>query len=390
MSRKGLIILVIALVAVVLLIRLTMFEKKLVDDQNWKAHYELESKDPLGLYVFYNSLKSNHNVSTSPTLIEEDYNQLYIAIKPDNLSEEFRSDLNEHINHGAELLILSNNYFNLDSDIEFNSDYTYHGCTDSIVYAYKDELIPLIKETNYVQQGHRYREAFLLDSYLPIDSISFIQRDSSSWCDTLLNTLCIELGQGKVCYNSSPELFANYFARQKYYHPYINEIIDKFDNENICFLEMPEFSPESDSPLKHILSHRSLKYGYYMLFLTALLYITIGAKREERVVPVINPKENTIMEYVNTINLLHQKSDDYTHIARTLRENFYHYVEKRYFLTQNDEAFWSKLKQKSKIDQQLIAQLDMRLQDKHILSIDTYNEVKLLYNLTEKFKNTAI
>jgi len=55
------------------------------------------------------------------------------------------------------------------------------------------------------------------------------------------------------------------------------------------------------TPLKYILSQESLKWAYYILIVSIIVYIIFQGKRKQRVIPLIPPLKNTTLEFVRII-----------------------------------------------------------------------------------------
>jgi hypothetical protein len=107
-----------------------------------------------------------------------------------------------------------------------------------------------------------------------------------------------------------------------------------------------------DSPLYYIMQQPALKYAWWMLIAAGILYIIFASKRTQRVIPVLEAKTNTSLEFLNVISSLHYQNPDHLDMARKKMKYFLYFIRAKYGInTQHltDEQA-KRLSEKAKVD----------------------------------------
>ena len=63
-----------------------------------------------------------------------------------------------------------------------------------------------------------------------------------------------------------------------------------------------------------------------------LLFVIFKAKREQRIIPVINPIENSSVEFARTVGALYHQNKDYTNLIQKKMNYFLAELRNRYFI----------------------------------------------------------
>ena len=103
------------------------------------------------------------------------------------------------------------------------------------------------------------------------------------------------------------------------------------------------------SSLQYILSQQSLKWAYYIILASAVLFIFFYGRRRQRIIPVISRLKNTTIEFVETVGNLYYQQKDYKNIAEKKISYFLDYIRNKYLIKSNtfDEETIQKLADKS-------------------------------------------
>ena len=106
------------------------------------------------------------------------------------------------------------------------------------------------------------------------------------------------------------------------------------------------------SPLRVIFSYPALSTAYYLLLFSIILFIVIGIKRKQRIIPVMEPFNNTTLEFVETVGALYYQKGSHKEIADKQIIYFMSYVKSTFRVTISDydNAFISKLSSLSGIE----------------------------------------
>lgn len=225
------------------------------------------------------------------------------------------------------------------------------------------------------------------DSTRSITPLGYIHPDG-------VNFFRLSYGKGNLYVHTNPLAFTNYFlikpekmeyAASVFSHLRGNSIIwDEFSKANF----LPQNNAPEISPIAYILQQDSLKYAWWLMLAGAILYTLFTAKRKQRVVPVLEEKTNTSLEFVNMISSLHFQNQNHRDIALKKVKYFMYFIRVKYGIhAQNlTEAHLKRLAEKSKTE---LGDLQLILNEFNYVEHQQYyyNQLRLidLYNALDKF-----
>jgi hypothetical protein len=137
---------------------------------------------------------------------------------------------------------------------------------------------------------------------------------------------------------------------------------------------------EEMTPLRFILSNASLKFAYYTGMITLLIFILFEIKRKQRAIPIINPPENSSLEFAETVGRLYYHQGDHKNIALKKINFLADHIRSTYHLNGDfsDPEFCIKLSQKSGKEESKLRELfDMIMHIKTQYKIDAPSLWKL-------------
>jgi len=141
--------------------------------------------------------------------------------------------------------------------------------------------------------------------------------------DTLINYFKIPYGDGSFFIHTNPLVFTNIHMLNDNTAEYVeliaeakpevdwhwddysrtNRDMGRSRNRNNSYLD-------SKGPLTYILKQDSLRWAWYSLLAMGGFFLVFKAKRKQRIVPVLEKKENTSLTFINSIgNLYFNKND---------------------------------------------------------------------------------
>jgi hypothetical protein len=231
--------------------------------------------------------------------------------------------------------------------------------------------------------------------------------DASAFCDSasaiaalgyhdddLANFIRIDVGKGHLYLHTAPLFFTNYFLTQSDKVEYASGVFSHFRGKDILwdeFSKVPFIGNNNayDSPLYYILQQPSLKYAWWLLLLTVLLYILFFVKRQQRIIPVLEAKTNTSLEFVHLVSSLHYQNGNHLDMARKKMKYFLYFVRSKYGI--HADTFGAehirKLAEKSGVplnDVQMIFDQYYLIERKFNLAIEA-NRLLDLYSAIERF-----
>lgn len=139
-----------------------------------------------------------------------------------------------------------------------------------------------------------------------------------------LNYAKFRVGNGYVFLHTNPIMFTNYFLANDTGFAHAQHVFSEMNTGRILYDvaaryekdDYESFARQSDSPLTYILKQKSLRMAWYFLLAAVILFFLFKAKREQRIIPVLEQKRNTSLNFVETISGLYFKFNDHKKMAR--------------------------------------------------------------------------
>lgn len=262
-----------------------------------------------------------------------------------------------------------------------------------------------LHDTLRTESGYKY--AFRFESKDQPYSWTYI--NDSVFCDATstivplavqsperVNFIRIAAGKGNLYLHCNPLVFTNYFLTQKEKLNYASGVFTHLRGNNMIWDEYSKIPMRGNrnaynSPLYYILQQPGLKYAWWLLLFTVVLYIFFAAKRRQRVIPVLEPKTNTSLEFVNLISTLYYQNGNHLDMARKKMKYFLYFVRSKYGIHAEglDVQQIRKLSEKSKVNEvevQSIFDQYHLIEERFKQSIEA-NRLINLYNAIENFYN---
>jgi hypothetical protein len=215
------------------------------------------------------------------------------------------------------------------------------------------------------------------DSTKSITPLAYIHPDK-------VNFFKLSYGKGHLYVHTNPLVFTNYFLTKVDKAEYASGIFSHLRGEAMIWDEFSksQFIPKNNapeiSPITYILQEESLRYAWWLMLAGAILYILFTAKRKQRIIPVLEEKANTSLEFVNMISALHFQNGNHHDIARKKKKYFLYFIRARYgiHLQELTELHFRRLSEKSKVKQEVLDSIAHEFD--HIEHQSYYHEPRLI------------
>lgn len=193
---------------------------------------------------------------------------------------------------------------------------------DSVPFAYR-----FATQDRPYNWGYLRHEIFC-DSTRSVAALGSMDKD-------MVNFVKIPIGKGSLYLHSSPLVFTNYFLTDPRKVAYASSVFSHLDGKDLIWDEFSKIpiSGENNSynsPLYYILQQPSLKYAWWLLLFTVVIYVVFASKRKQRAIPVREPKSNTSLEFINMISGLHYKNGNHLDMAHKKMKYFLYFVRSKY------------------------------------------------------------
>lgn len=350
MDKKSRNILIVFGIALLTIIIVELARPKPI---NWNPSYTSKDKIPFGSYVLHQELK-NLEFDKKLELVSEnpfeflsdstyDNNSIYLFINSNvNFDKRTYEKLMTYVREGNTAFISSSSFdgFIRDSlNIETQTDYQIK--EDEITPTFFSKTLQLDSLPKY--KKNVYKTVFKSFDTIKTTVLGYYKNEEEALSQ--VNFIKIKEGKGNLYLNTLPQAFSNYYMLKG------NE---KYVATSLSFLEGSLFYWDDylkdgrkiiKSPMRFVLNQVPLRWAYYLLFVGLIFFVIFRGKREQRIIPVVKPLENTSIEFTKTIGDLYFQHKDYSNIISKKITYFLEKIRSHYYLNTNelDARFINKL-----------------------------------------------
>ncbi len=379
---------------------------------NWQEHYNYDSKDPFGLYIFYNEvatlagdkeevhyLKKNINEYLNYGYTNKDFGT-YVCIgdSAPKLSEEGIENLLASVFEGNNAF-LSLNFFsyNLRNTLGFDTEYLYEESNDSIPTTTERKFY--LKNNNFTEQPYNFHRNVNMNYFSEYNSNTTTVLGSHEINEEKrANFLKIYHGKGAVYLHINPIAFTNYYLlkdRDNYIENVFSYIPDSsiiWDPQIISSKSAPKGKNREKTIFSYFLEHKTLTWFLFVSLFGLLTFLLFNARRKQRAIPIIKPLENTTVAFTQTIASLYLKEGNHKNLVDKKINFFLEKVRTKYLIDTNNlnAKFIEKLAAKSGNDLQKTKYLINSIIDLNKKGNCTEEQLIVLHRMIDKFfKKTA-
>jgi hypothetical protein len=327
---------------------------KFVSDE-WSTEFILESKDPMGIYLFKTMFDSygdsNIVIDDSLNYLSKDSNSTFIFVG-DRFSvypEEFDTILSE-VKKGSNLLLSFHDLIDTINQHFFYDSYNEWYFDEEVkVHTLKDEytLRAIFQADTVARVWKIFKEYNIKDTnFMTI----------SSFMETP-NFVKLKFGKGHIFLHSNPEMFYNYQMLTKDGFNYAQSVIHQFPpKKRVIWLELGrlsddigDFSTEDadgdqgrkdNSLLQFLFKKLELLIALLLTILGVILYLIFRSKRYWPIVPYIPENKNRSLDFANTMTAIYLQQESPYSILIVMRRNFRANINRQFFidLSKQDKA----------------------------------------------------
>ncbi|MBM1107895.1 DUF4350 domain-containing protein [Aurantibacter crassamenti] len=316
---------------------------------NWKPSYTATDKIPFGCYVLFNELGTLFPNNDIINVNESLYNLLsdrdstvasnYMLINNGiDLDEQESNELLDYVADGNTVFIASSWFGQKLSDtLNLSTSYAYTISEDSI---YSELSNPAFKTNKFT-----YKRAIRNQHFTSVDSLNTTILGTLTFTEgeeflekgkeirTKPNFIKVAFGNGNFYLNSTPEAFSNYYMLNNN-QEYVANAFSYLDNEQILYWDNYKKSGRVyiESPMRFVLNQPALKWAYYIAITALLIFVFFKAKREQRIIPVIEPLENSSIEFAKTIGTLYHQHKDFSDLIAKKLNYFLEYIRSTFYI----------------------------------------------------------
>ncbi len=238
----------------------------------------------------------------------------------------------EFVDKGNDVFIASSAFpFQLLDTLGIATRYQYKPSVNTFEWFYEDN-ISLTLAADTTQWPAASRSGYIW--FYPKDSLCV---DTLGMIDAVHpNFIRCTFGAGHVYLHSFPDMLTNYNMLYKDNHQYIARVLDQIPKAGIWIWDQYYNDPNrgrAQTPLAAFTRYVSFRWAYWLAVAGMAVFVFFTAKRRQRVIPVLQPKRNTTLDFVRTIGDLYYHHGDHRDLLQKKITMLRAYLFKKYRVT---------------------------------------------------------
>ncbi len=407
------------------------------DSFSWEETYDEKSRDPYGTHIVHEILRGylpTAKLEDLPKKIAESLPTTGTGVTTANyvfVGDGFFTDTADldklmlFVHNGGRAFISTNavpkyfmnriSYTACDSLMRENGDLFTKGI-HPLKYAFNDTAMLGFQHTQL--SGNQpfgysfyYRNMPNNHSWWYIDSLNAVLNDCDNNVSTIIpigtldtnkvNFIKYDYGTGAVFLHTTPLAFTNIQLLDSNHVRYAERALSHLQNGIIYWDTKSRVSSEvinrmngnlkfdKKSPLQYILAQPSLRWAWFLFLGLVVAYLVFVAKRRQRIIPVLEEKTNSSLQFIKTIGLMYFRQNEQVSICDMKMKQFQTFVRERYKLLSRtmDDEFVKTLSMKSGITDSDVRAIT--LFEKRIVHNDITEDVMIEFHhlLNRFYKN---
>ncbi|MCX6231686.1 MAG: hypothetical protein NTZ33_09100 [Bacteroidetes bacterium] len=357
MNSKKIIIVSVAVILTVLGVFLVLFTLQFTPKYKWYEKYDIKSKEPYGIKYFYTMLKKSVADEDFVTLNKSLLKQLpqdakgtnYFFIGSNILEDSVEMEhLLKYVENGNKAFIFTK-YMPwklikklTDKEVEYDSKED-----SSVNILFPDNSLQLNFKHRFNKKNSTYEWNYLNGMFFKNVLQEFNGFTPLSYIDSNhVNYYAAKYGKGNLYFNTTPILFTNYYIITDNGYTYTNKCLSHFNKGKIywdAYSKLAFFGDDynmpDSSPLRYIISQKSFSWAWFTGIVMVLLFVIFHSKREQRIIPIINPTKNTSLEFNKAISVLYFQAKDNRIIAEEIMKMFLLFIKNKYSININIDKY---------------------------------------------------
>lgn len=365
---------------------------------NWSPSFDLNSKIPFGLYVFNEEKAAffkNDTIQTIQTTPYEffdtfyDYDSLvntyeikgtFLTIAEDYfIDETSTAELLTFVSHGnAAFLSMSNFSYTLQDSLKFEYKDLF----------FNDEMAVKLANTSIDTSSFPMKigaNGYFFSKFDTLNTtvLGYQQIEKQRQ----VNFIKVPYGSGEFYLHLQPMAFTNYYLLKDENSKYAEKVLSYVPSGTVYWYpnQVNKYGV-SNSPLRFILSHESLKWAWYLFLLGMIIFMIFNAKRKQRIIPIIKPLANTTVDFTKTIGNLYFQEGNHDTIMEKKIIYFLEKMRQDYLIDTKilDDEFIKKVQLKTGKDIKLIEKVVLLIKRQRKTFKSTEAELIELNQVMEK------
>ncbi|TVZ51123.1 DUF4350 domain-containing protein [Dokdonia sp. Hel_I_53] len=346
MSSKFKVITGFLLVAIALIIYMESGKEEPI---NWYSSYSKSDKIPFGTFVLHDVLKESRNSSSFKEVNRPPFefltdsstqNGTYFFVNEYiSFDEAEAKKLLSWVSKGNNLFIASRGIgstildtLNLETEVFYDYDNFERKPLVNLVNPELKRSIPYYLDIETLA-GY-FTEVDTLKTKV-LGEFSFSKsKDTITVHQPEVNFVKQRFGKGDIFIHLMPSTFTNYFILRENNFTYTQDALSYINDDQTIFWDNHYKNGKTQyiSPLYVFLNNRYLRWAYYMLIVSTLLWVIFEGRRKQRAIPIIKPLPNQTLAFTKTIAGMYLDKKDHKSITSHQINYFLEYIRSTYLL----------------------------------------------------------
>lgn len=169
-------------------------------------------------------------------------------------------------------------------------------------------------------------------------------------------------GGGAIFLHFAPSAFTNYFLLHSNNKNYYENVFSYLPS-SVTEIKWDDYfryvKRDNFSALQYILNNRSLRWAFWLLLLLFALIYLFESKRRQKLIPILQPLNNSSLDFARTIGRLYYQQKDNGNLVAKMITHFLDHVRTKYNLATSvlDDDFTDRLFYKTGFNKQELSKL---------------------------------
>ncbi|MGH1336274.1 MAG: hypothetical protein ACRBFS_09105 [Aureispira sp.] len=442
--------------ALVLLGLIAYFAQNQSDPQYWMEKYDTDGNKPYDARVLYDLLEHRFDLQVMENRIDETLtldqeeasktSYLYLSSQEPRYTEDEAWHLRDYVRSGGEVFIIAPNIPDSLAELllypeDCGGKTSWQGKSNPGLY--RPQVLSALLHPNMTKSYYSFN--YMNMNYIENRAWNYIPE--AAFCDTrgeddyadygtrnvreyalaklgtfkatdntgdnkdkeFANFVRMKVGEGYFYFHTNPIMFTNMylidsvgFEYSNYVFRHIKDRTVYWDRQSIVLPSKREAGRKvlpkvaAQSPLEYIFAQPSLRWGWYMALALGFIYVLFGAKRRQRIIPIMETNRNTSLEFIETIGRLYFQQQDHRSIIKKQMHLFLAHMRQRYHLVTKDmdERLIDRIAVRARVDRKIINDIFVEYNRLHAMMQRPNTEVTAqmlnnFYLLIERFHTAA-
>ncbi|HEX7415202.1 MAG TPA: DUF4350 domain-containing protein [Bacteroidia bacterium] len=302
---------------------------------DWRRTYTKQDKIPFGCNAFYrllsedlfkNKVEQQNQTPFNVLADMPDKKTTYVFVNTElSFSALDCKYLLDFVKEGNTVLMAANSFSGLIADtFKIETKYDYNLFNDT---AKKLEL-NFYNSTLKTKKNYTYPKSIEVFYFKSFDTSKVTILAAADSNAVFIKT---SWGQGNFYFLSLPDIYTNYFVVNDPNREVAYKTLSYIDANKIWWDEYyKSFNIKQGSELQFIFGNDSLYAAYTLAGVTLLVFMLFGLKRKQKAIPIVEPLQNTTLQFVEVVGSVYYDAKNHKIIAEEKINSLYEYLRSKF------------------------------------------------------------